>query len=226
MFLLDFTRKPFQLSEKQVLLSILKTGQKFKASFAKQGLSSADLPFLSLILLSSKPFTRDSGLNSMFPSFNTAATTSNTDSTSWSMKPTICMAFWGGGESTCFLSVALYYFLKINHITDSALKKNKNNNNNKKTKCPGINFPKDKPIKRPEIAPMWGSILFSGFKLWFKEPWGTSWAVAKGACKEEDRGREGWELSPGFPLWLQTNSFHKPLQKKKPLRLFYIREKL
>lgn len=49
MFLLDFTRKPFQLSEKQVLLSILKTGQKFKASFAKQGLSSADLPFLSLI---------------------------------------------------------------------------------------------------------------------------------------------------------------------------------
>ncbi|KAG7282936.1 hypothetical protein CRUP_018436 [Coryphaenoides rupestris] len=40
---------------------------------------------------------RDSGLNSMLPSFSTAATSSSTDCTSSSMKPTICMAFWEGG---------------------------------------------------------------------------------------------------------------------------------
>lgn len=53
-------------------------------------------PFLSLIRLSSVPLQRDSGLNSMLPSFSTAATSSSTDCTSSSMKPTICMAFWEG----------------------------------------------------------------------------------------------------------------------------------
>lgn len=53
-------------------------------------------PFLSLMRLSSVPLQRDSGLNSMLPSFSTAATSSSTDCTSSSMKPTICMAFWEG----------------------------------------------------------------------------------------------------------------------------------
>lgn len=57
-------------------------------------------PFLSLIRLSSVPLQRDSGLNSMLPSFSTAATSSSTDCTSSSMKPTICMAFWEGKNKT------------------------------------------------------------------------------------------------------------------------------
>lgn len=46
--------------------------------------------------LSSVPLQRDSGLNSMLPSFSTAATSSSTDCISSSIKPTICMAFWEG----------------------------------------------------------------------------------------------------------------------------------
>lgn len=73
----------------------------------------------------------------MFPSFNTAATTSNTDSASWSMKPTICMAFWGR-KSTCFLPAVLYYLkkwiIKQTHLWKKI----------KKTKCPRVNFPKGK----------------------------------------------------------------------------------
>lgn len=61
-------------------------------------IASLILPFLSLILLSSRPFTRDSGLNSIFPNFRTAATTSKTDCVSWSINPTICMAFWKGSR--------------------------------------------------------------------------------------------------------------------------------
>lgn len=55
----------------------------------------SNLPFLSLMRLSSIPLQRDSGLNSMLPSFRTAATSSSTDCISSSMNPTICMAFCG-----------------------------------------------------------------------------------------------------------------------------------
>lgn len=74
--------------------------------------TSVILPFLSLILLSSKPFTRDSGLNSMFPSFRTAATTSKMDCVSWSIKPTICMAFWKRGKNH---ETKIYIFNQIDH---------------------------------------------------------------------------------------------------------------
>ena len=43
-----------------------------------------------------------------------------------------------------------------------------------------------------ELAPMRGSILLSGFKFWFKEPWGISRAVAK--RKIEGEKVESWAL--------------------------------
>ena len=78
----------------------------------------------------------------------------------------------------------------------------------KKTKCPRVNFPKGKTkitwknlnelCGQPnnewtELAPMLGSILLSGFKFEFKEPWGISQAVAKRKIEGEKKV-ESWAL--------------------------------
>lgn len=206
----------------------IKNWAEVQSKFPKQSWFSADVPFLSLILLSSRPFTRDSGLNSMFPSFNTAATTAKTDSASWSIKPTICMAFWGEKKKSnyffpvvLFCSVLFFFFFKWIILQ--------------------IYFWGKNPIKDKAIS----SSVVSNCDS--RDPGGplVLWRGLGGHVKRKTEETGGWEQSLGCPPPLQPQqlslyicfflhwgfatsnktNLHNSIQRKAP-HSFYISEKL